>query len=63
MENRKICLGHGKVMEFQIFPKTVFSYWLKSQKKKKEKEKKETLCQASKRSASGAFDSLFSPVL
>ena len=43
MENRKICLGHGKVMEFQIFPKTVFSYWLKSQKKKKKKEKRK-LC-------------------
>jgi len=25
MEVRKICLGHGKVIEFQIFPKIVFS--------------------------------------
>jgi len=25
MEIRKICLGHGKVMEFQIFPKIAFS--------------------------------------
>ena len=52
----QFCLGHAKVIEFQNFPKLVFSWWLKS------KEIKEILCQASKHSAIGAFHSLFSPV-
>ena len=42
MEIRKICLGHGKVAEFQIFANIGFS-----------KEVQGTLCEASKRSASG----------
>ena len=33
MEITKICLGHGKVMEFQIFPQIVFSQWLKAYKR------------------------------
>ena len=54
MQIRKSCLGHGNVMKFQIFPKIVPSWWLKHNKIY------ETWCQASKRSASGAFHSSFS---
>ena len=57
MKMRTICLGHGQVMEFQIFPQIIFCQWLKS------KEIFEPLCQASKCSASGVFRLLFSPVL
>ena len=44
MEIRKICLGHGKVMEFQIF-----DGWTV-------KKFKKILRQASKRSAGGDFE-------
>jgi len=55
LQIQKICLGHGKVVEFQIFPKIVFSWWLKHWK---------IFCvnKASTCSPSGTFHSLFSPV-